>query len=47
VYGPDSTFQMPVSVKPFLLPLKVGTIWKYQYYQGGSEYQGKYAQFTG
>jgi hypothetical protein len=29
-YGPDATFFLPASVKPFDLPLRIGSKWKYQ-----------------
>jgi hypothetical protein len=31
-YGPDSTFVLPLSVKPFVSPLQVGATWKYRYH---------------
>jgi hypothetical protein len=33
-YGPDSTFSLPLAVKPFVLPLKIGTSWKYLSWYG-------------
>ncbi len=39
-YGFDSTFTLPVAVKPFGFPLKAGTTWRYQFSMAPGGYQG-------
>jgi hypothetical protein len=35
-YGPDSTFFLPATVKPFDFPLRIGSKWKYGFYVLGN-----------
>ena len=39
-YGPDSTFFLPAAVKPFDLPLRIGSRWKYWFQMLSSPLRG-------